>query len=84
MKGKAIARQGFSDVYEEDNRNGFSRPHVSIDWRKQSASAPVLRARSTQLLSQETAQVVDSHPCWVCSTVRQLKSESSSVGNADK
>src|SRR6266478_4463153 len=64
MKGKAIARQGFCDVYQEANRNGFSRPHVSIDWRKQSASASVLRARITRLLSQETAQVEDSHPRW--------------------
>jgi hypothetical protein len=64
MKGKAIARQGFCDVYQEDNRNGFSRPHVSIDWRKQPASGSVLRARITRLLRQETAQVEDSHPRW--------------------
>jgi hypothetical protein len=64
MKGKAIARQGFCDVYQEDNRNDFSRPHVSIDWREQSASASVLRARTTRLLGQETAQVEDSHPRW--------------------
>jgi|SRR5882672_1949968 len=62
MKGKAIAHQGFCDVQEENNRNGFRRPQVSIDCRKQSASAPVLRARITRLLSQETAQVEDSHP----------------------
>src|SRR6267142_3778439 len=62
MKGKALAHQGFCDVYQEDNLNGFSRPYVSIDWRKQSASASVLRARITRLLSQETAQVEDSHP----------------------
>jgi hypothetical protein len=56
MKGKAIARRGFCDVYQEDNRTGFNRPQVSIDWRKQSANASVLRARSTRLLSQETAK----------------------------
>ena len=64
MKGKAIARQGFCDVYQEDNRNGFSRPHVFVDWRKQSASGSILRARITRLLSQETAQVEDSDPRW--------------------
>jgi hypothetical protein len=42
--------------------DGFGRPHISIDWRKQSASGSVLRARITRLLSQETAQVEDSHP----------------------
>src|SRR5882724_250420 len=62
MKDKAVAHQGFCDVHQEDNRNGFSRRHVSIDWRKQSASASVLRARITRLLYQETAQVEDSHP----------------------
>jgi hypothetical protein len=59
MKGEAIARQGFCDVYQENNRSGFSRPHVSIDWRKQSASASVLRA-----IRQETAQVEDCHLRW--------------------
>jgi hypothetical protein len=62
MKGEAIARQGICDVYQEANRNGFSRPHVSIDWRKQSGSASVLRSKIARLLSQETAQVEDSHP----------------------
>ncbi len=42
--------------------DGFSRPHKSIDWRKQPVSVPVLSARITRLLSQETAQVEDSHP----------------------
>jgi hypothetical protein len=46
MKDKDIARQGFCDVYQEDDRNGFSRPHVPIDWRKQSASASVLHGKS--------------------------------------
>jgi len=44
--------------------DGFSRPHISIDWLKQPASASVLRARITRLLSQETAQVEDAHPRW--------------------
>jgi hypothetical protein len=64
MKGEAIARQGFCDVNQKDNRNGFSRPHVFIDWRKQSASASVLRARITRLLGKEITQVEDSHPRW--------------------
>jgi hypothetical protein len=36
--------------------DGFSRPHISIDWRKQAVSVSVLSARITLLLSQETAQ----------------------------
>jgi len=44
--------------------DGFSRPHASIDWREQSASASVLSARITRLLGQESAQVEDSHPRW--------------------
>src|SRR5882724_4301665 len=68
MKGKAIARQGSCDVYQEDSYNGLSRPHISVDWRKQSASASFLRARFTRLLSQETTQVEDSHPRWFVQT----------------
>jgi hypothetical protein len=44
--------------------DGFSRPHISIDWRKQPVSVSVLSARITRLLSQETAQVEDCHPRW--------------------
>ena len=44
--------------------DGFSRPHISIDWRKQPVSVSVLSGRITRLLSQETAQVEDSHPRW--------------------
>jgi hypothetical protein len=54
MKGKVTARQGFCDVYQEDNRNGFSRPHESINWKKQSTSASVLPTRITRLLSEVT------------------------------
>jgi len=42
--------------------NGFSRPHVSIDWRQQSVSVSVLSARITRVLSQGAAQVDDSQP----------------------
>jgi hypothetical protein len=42
--------------------DGVSRPHKSIDWRKQPVSVSVLSARITRLLSQETAQGEDSHP----------------------
>jgi hypothetical protein len=60
MKGKAIARQGFCDVYQEENRNGSSRPmYLSI---AEAVRASVLRARITRLLDQETAQVEESHP----------------------
>jgi len=44
--------------------DGFSRPHISIDWRKQPVRVSLLSARITRLLSQETAQVEDSHPRW--------------------
>src|ERR1700751_1148041 len=44
--------------------DGFSRPLVSIDCRKQPVSTSVLSARITRLLSQETAQVEDYHPRW--------------------
>src|SRR5260370_34895404 len=72
MKGKATARRRFCDVYQEENRNGISRPHVSIDWRKQSASASVLRARITRLLSQETPSREFSSSS-VCSTVANCR-----------
>jgi MFS superfamily sulfate permease-like transporter len=50
----------------ESRDNGFRRPHESIDWRKQSVSVSVLSARITRLLSEETAQVDDSHPRCLC------------------
>jgi hypothetical protein len=37
--------------------DGFSRPHTSVGWRKQSVSVAVSSARITRLLSQETSQV---------------------------
>jgi hypothetical protein len=37
-----------------------SRPHLSIE----PVSVSVLSARITRLLTQETAQVEDSHPRW--------------------
>jgi len=81
MKGEAIARQGICDVYQEANRNGFSRPHVSIDWRKQSGSASVLRSKIARLLSQETAKsrILTS---LVCSVVRQLSKSRRCFGNS--
>jgi len=53
MKGKAIARQGFCDVYQEGD--GEPLPYLSIDWRKQPVGVSVLIARITRLLSQEIA-----------------------------
>jgi hypothetical protein len=60
MKGKAIARQGFYDVYQEGDGEPLQRLQSTAciyRWRKQSASASALRARIARLLSQETTQV---------------------------
>jgi hypothetical protein len=51
--------------------DGFSRPHISIDWRKQPVNVSVLSARITRLLSEEPPKSTIFIPV-VCSTVRQL------------
>ncbi len=61
--------------------DGFSRPHA-IDWRKQPVSASVLSARITRLLSQETAQVEDSHPRWFVQPSANCRNLAVASGNS--
>jgi hypothetical protein len=68
MKGKAIARQGFYGVYLESDGEPLRRLQPAAYIYQLAVSSPsawsALRTRITRFLSQETAQVEDSHPRW--------------------
>src|SRR6266403_910354 len=82
MKGKAIARQGFCDLYQEDHRNGFSRPACIYRLAEAVRQRLGLACENYSAVKPKNRPSRGFSSSLVCSTVRQLSKSRRCFGNS--